>query len=75
MELIAPQYVKPFVRRNKTDWKDAEAISTAASQKNMRYVPKKSSGQQDIQNLHRVRQRLVKSRTALVNELRVEKSS
>lgn len=70
VELIAPQYVKPFVKRNKNDWKDAEAICTAASQSNMRYVPKRSEHQQDIQNLHRIRQRLVKSRTALVNEAR-----
>jgi len=68
--LIAPQYVKPFVQRNKTDWKDAEAICTAARQPHMRFVPRKSVEQQDIQNLHRVRQRLVSARTALVNETR-----
>lgn len=70
VDLIAPQYVKPFVQRNKNDWKDAEAICVASQQPHMRYVPKKSSEQQDIQNLHRVRERLVRSRTALVNELR-----
>jgi transposase len=69
-ELISPQYVKPFVQRNKTDAKDAEAICIAARQPAMRYVPKRSAEQQDIQNLHRIRQRLVKSRTALVNEIR-----
>ena len=69
-ELISPQYVKPFVQRNKTDAKDAEAICIAARQPAMRYVPKRSAEQQDIQNLHRIRQRLVKSRTALVNEVR-----
>ena len=69
-ELIAPQYVKPFVQRNKTDWKDAEAICTAARQPHMRYVPRRSVAQQDIQNLHRIRQRLVTGRTALVNEVR-----
>jgi len=69
-QLIAPQYVKPFVQRNKTDWKDAEAICTAARQPHMRFVPRKSIEQQDVQNLHRVRQRLVTARTALVNEMR-----
>ncbi len=69
-QLIAPQYVKPFVQRNKTDWKDAEAICTAARQPHMRLVPRKSIEQQDVQNLHRVRQRLVTARTALVNEMR-----
>lgn len=69
-QLIAPQYVKPFVQRNKTDWKDAEAICVAARQPHMRFVPRKSVEQQDMQNLHRVRQRLVTARTALVNEVR-----
>lgn len=69
-QLIAPQYVKPFVQRNKTDWKDAEAICVAARQPHMRFVPRKSVEQQDVQNLHRVRQRLVTARTALVNEVR-----
>ena len=69
-QLIAPQYVKPFVQRNKTDWKDAEAICTAARQPHMRFVPRKSIEQQDVQNLHRIRQRLVGARTALVNEMR-----
>lgn len=70
VSLIAPQYVKPFVQRNKTDWKDAEAITIAARQSHMRYVPKRDEGQQDLQNIHRVRERLVKARTALVNEVR-----
>lgn len=69
-QMIAPQYVAPFVRRNKTDAKDAEAICTAARQPHMRYVPRRSVEQQDLQNLHRVRERMVKGRTALVNEIR-----
>lgn len=69
-QLIAPQYVKPYVQRNKTDWKDAEAICVAARQPHMRFVPKRSVSQQDLQNLHRIRQRLITSRTALVNEAR-----
>ena len=69
-QLIAPQYVSPFVKKNKNDWKDAEAICEAAQRPQMRYVPKRTEHQQDIQNLHRIRERLVKSRTALVNEMR-----
>lgn len=70
VQLIAPQYVKPFVQRNKNDWKDAEAICIAARQPTMRYVPRREEEQQDLQNLHRVRERLVKCRTALINEMR-----
>jgi transposase len=70
VQLIAPQYVKPYVQRNKNDSKDAEAICTAARQPHMRYVPRRSIEQQDLQNLHRIRERMVKARTALVNEVR-----
>lgn len=70
VELISPQYVKPFVKRGKSDKKDAEAITIAASQPTMRYVPRRTEEQQDIQNLHRIRERLVKARTGLVNEVR-----
>lgn len=70
VQLIAPQYVKPFVRGNKNDSRDAEAICTAAQQAHMRYVPQRSVAQQEIQNLHRVRQRLVKNRTGIINQLR-----
>jgi len=70
VDVISAQYVKPFVKRNKNDYKDAEAICTAAMQANMRYVPKRSVVQQDIQNIHRVRERLIRARTALVNEMR-----
>lgn len=70
VQLIAPQYVKPFVLRNKNDWKDAEAITVAARQPTMRYVPRRDIGQQDLQSIHRIRERLVKARTALVNEVR-----
>ena len=70
VDLIAPQYVRPFVKRNKNDARDAESIAIAAQQPGMRYVPKKSTYQQDVQNLHRIRERLVKARTALVNEMR-----
>ena len=56
VKIISPQYVKPFVRRQKTDGNDAEAICTAARQAHMRFVPKKSIEQQDIQALHRAGQ-------------------
>lgn len=70
VKLIAPQYVKPFVKSQKNDRNDAEGIATAARQANMRFVPVKSIEQQDIQSLHRVRERYIKARTALMNELR-----
>ena len=55
---------------NKNDQADAEAICEAVSRPNMRFVPIKSVEQQDILSIHRVRQRLVKNRTALANEIR-----
>lgn len=70
VSLIAAQYVKPYVKRNKNDMKDAEAICEAAQRPTMRYVSVRSAENQDVMNLHRVRQRLVRSRTALVNEIR-----
>lgn len=70
VRLISPQFVKPYVKSNKNDAADAEAICEAVSRPNMRFVPVKQIEQQDIQCLHRVRERLVKSRTALVNEIR-----
>jgi transposase len=70
VRLIAPQFVKPYVKSNKNDMADAEAIAEAALRPTMRFVPVKSVEQQDIQSLHRARERLVKSRTALVNEIR-----
>ena len=57
VKIMAPQYVKPFVRRQKNDSNDAEAICTAVQQPNMPFVPKKTLEQQDIQALHRARQR------------------
>jgi transposase len=70
VKIMAPQYVKPFVRRQKNDSNDAEAICTAVQQRNMRFVPKKNLEQQDIQALHRARQRLVNHRTALISQMR-----
>lgn len=70
VKLIAPQYVKPFVKGNKNDYNDATAIAEAAQRPTMRFVPIKSQEQQDIQAVHRLRERSVKERTALVNQIR-----
>lgn len=70
VKLISPQYVKPFVRRQKNDGNDAEAICTAARQPHIPFVPRKSVEQQDIQALHRARQRMVNHRTAVVSQIR-----
>jgi len=70
VRLIAPQFVKAYVKSPKNDTRDAEAICEAVSRPTMRFVPIKQLEQQDLQALHRVRERLVKARTALVNEIR-----
>ena len=70
VRLISPQFVKPFVKSQKNDSNDAEAIAEAVIRPSMRFVPVKQEWQQDIQNIHRIRQRLVRSRTALGNEIR-----
>jgi len=70
VKVISPQYVKPFVRRQKNDGNDAEAICTAARQPHIPFVPKKTVEQQDVQALHRARQRMVNHRTAVVSQIR-----
>jgi transposase len=70
VRLMPAQYVKPFVKTNKNDYIDAEAIAEALDRPRMRYVPIKSDDQLDMQSLHRVRSRWVKSRTSLVNQIR-----
>jgi transposase len=70
VKLMAPQFVKPYVKSNKNDMRDAEAIAEAVTRPSMRFVPIKDVAQQDIQALHRVRERLVTARTALINEMR-----
>jgi transposase len=70
VKLINPAFVTPYVKSQKNDAHDAEAICEAVSRPSMRFVPCKSIEQQDIQALHRVRTRLVKQRTALVNQIR-----
>jgi len=68
--LINPRFVKPYVKANKNDASDAEAICEAAGRRSMRFVPVKTAAQLEVQALHRVRQQLVKSRTALINQVR-----
>ena len=67
VKLMAPQFVKPYVKSNTNDRRDAEAIAEAVTRPTMRFVPTKDIAQQDIQALHRVRERLIGERTALVN--------
>jgi transposase len=68
--LINPRFVKPFVKGSKNDAVDAEAIFEAAMRPTMRFVPVKSMEQQDLQSLHRARDRLICQRTALINHTR-----
>ena len=70
VRLMAPQFVKPYVKSGKNDANDAEAICEAVSRPTMRFVAIKTVGQQVIQAEHRIRSRLIKSRTALTNEIR-----
>jgi transposase len=65
--LIPAQYVKPYVKTNKTDYIDAEAIAEAVGRPTMRFVPIKSDDQLDLQSLHRVRERWVMRRTSVIN--------
>jgi transposase len=64
------QYVKPYVQTNKSDYLDAEAIAEAVQRPRMRFVPIKTEEQLDLQALHRVRERWVMRRTAVVNQIR-----
>jgi transposase len=70
VRLMAPQFVKPYVKSNKNDAADAEAICEAVARPNMRFVPVKSVEQQSVLSLHRVRQGFVKARTAQANQIR-----
>ncbi len=70
VKLIAPQFVKPYVKTNKNDANDAEAICEAMSRPSMRFVPIKTVEQQDLQALHRIRSELIHQRTAKVNQTR-----
>ena len=70
VRLIAPQFVKPYVKTNKNDAADAEAICEAVSRPNMRFVPIKNAEQQGVLALHHARQGFVKARTAQANQIR-----
>jgi transposase len=70
VRLMSPAYVRPYVKAQKNDERDAEAIAEAATRPTMRYVEIKSEAQLEVQSLHRVRGRLVAERTALINQLR-----
>src|SRR6202165_5744088 len=70
VRLMASQFVKPYVKTNKNDVADAEAICEAVSRLNMRFVPIKTIEQQTILSVHRVRQGFVKARTAQANQIR-----
>ena len=70
VKLISPQFVKPYVKGNKNDSRDAEAICEAVSRPHMRFVPLKTVESQDLPASHRRRSRLIKERPALSNQIR-----
>jgi transposase len=70
VKLMAPQFVKPYVKTNKNDAADAEAICEAVGRPNMRFVAEKTVEQQAILSVHRARQGFVKARTAQGNQIR-----
>ena len=70
VKLMSPQYVKPYVKANKNDCRDAEAICEAVSRPTMRFVAIKTVDQADLQAVHRSRTLLIKTRTALTNQIR-----
>ena len=70
VRIIPAQYVKPYVKTNKSDYIDAEAIAEAVARPTMRFVPIKTDDQLDMQSLHRVRERWVMRRTAVINQIR-----
>jgi transposase len=70
VRLMPAQYVKPYVKTNKSDYIDAEAIAEAVQRPSMRFVPVKTEEQLDLQAIHRVRERWVMRRTAVINQIR-----
>jgi transposase len=70
VKLMPAEYVRPFVKSNKNDYVDAEAIAEAVQRPTMRFVPVKNEAQLDLQALHRVRDRWIGRRTAVINQLR-----
>ena len=67
---MSPEYVRPYVKAQKNDDRDAEGIAEAATRPTMRFVDAKNQDQLDMQTLHRSRDRLVAERTALINQVR-----
>jgi transposase len=70
VRLMPPRYVKPYVKRNKNDAADAEAICEAVTRPTMRFVPVKTVDQQSVLMLHRTRQLFIRQRTTLINSIR-----
>ena len=70
LRLMSPEYVRPYVKAQKNDDRDAEAIAEAATMPTMRFVAVKSEEQLDMQTLHRARDRIVADRTSLMNQIR-----
>lgn len=70
VRLIAPQFIKPYLKGQKNDFNDAEAIAEAVGRPTMRFVPVKTNEQLDLQAVHRIRTRLVGERTAVINQMR-----
>ncbi|MBB4201157.1 transposase [Rhodoblastus sphagnicola] len=70
VRLMSPEYVRPYVKAQKSDDRDAEGIAEAATRPTMRFVDVKNQDQLDMQTLHRSRDRLVAERTALINQVR-----
>jgi transposase len=70
VRLMSPEYVRPYVKAQKNDDRDAEAIAEAAIRPTMRFVELKTKEQLDMQTLHRIRDQLVGERTSLMNQIR-----
>jgi transposase len=70
VRLVAPQFIKPYLQSQKNDANDAAAICEAVSRPQMRFVPRKTIEQQDLQALHRIRSRLIGTRTQIGNQIR-----
>jgi transposase len=68
--LMAAKYVRPFCRKQKNDYNDAQAIAEAVTRPTVRYVALKTPAQLDLQALHRVRERLISQRTGVINQIR-----
>jgi len=70
VRMMSARYVKPYLKGQKNDFRDAEAIAEAVQRPTMRFISHKSEGQLDLQALHRVRSRLIRNRTAVINQIR-----